>query len=152
MVDGPGGEHVWDTPVSALTSGIMKANLSGQCLYALSAIFTKCTLLVLYLRIFRPALQSVNQIWIGIGFIVISHIAMAIAQIAILVPRPGETWFNSTGKEDQDAATTIVAAQGVFSSVTDIFVLCIPISLVIGLHMPFHKKAGVCAIFMTGLM
>lgn len=152
LVDGPGGENVWDLPISRITSGVMKAHLAGQCMYALASIFTKSTLLFLYLRIFRPAFRAVNLIWFGIAFILLSHIACTIAQIVILVPRPGKTWFSTTTDKVQDAATTVVAAQGVISVLTDFYVLCIPMSLAVGLHLPIARKVGVCAIFLTGLM
>jgi len=119
---------------------------------------TKIALLVLYLRIFKPALRAVNEIWVGIGFVLISHVAIAIAAIAIQVPKRGESWLVSGLKSGagggyvQKQATAVVAAQGVISSVTDFLVLCIPIRLVVGLHLPTGKKVGVYVIFMSGLM
>ncbi|KAF2742829.1 hypothetical protein M011DRAFT_481299 [Sporormia fimetaria CBS 119925] len=152
LADGPGGEHVWDIPVSRITAGTMKANLAGQCLYALCSIFTKTALLFLYLRIFSPARRAAVLIWAGVALTVVSHVAGAIAQIVILVPRGGRSWFSTTSSNIQDAATKSIAAQGVISVVTDFYVLCIPISLALQLHLPLARKFGVCAIFMTGLI
>jgi len=152
VVDGPGGEHLWDIPVSRITPAVMKVNLATQCVYALASIFIKCALLILYLRIFRPCSEAVILIWVGVAFVLASHIGASIASIRILVPRNGRTWFGTTNSSIQNEATKMVAAQGVLSVVTDVYVLAIPMSLVTGLHLPFNRKVGVCAIFATGFM
>jgi hypothetical protein len=152
MVDGPGGEHIWDTPISHVTEAIMKCNLASQCVFALASIFIKSTLLILYLRIFRPSHRATIMIWAGVVFVVIFHVAGAIAVIVILHPKKGASWFDGKGNTVATNATRMVAAQGVISVVTDFYCLIIPMQLVVGLHLPRGRKFGVAAIFLTGLM
>lgn len=144
---------MWDIPLIRITASIMKANLSAQCLYALASIFTKSTLLILYLRLFAPSKRAVLLIWAGLAIVVVSHVAICVAQVKVLVPKPGASWFKTArGSSVQNKATKIVAAQGIISIVTDFYVLCVPMSSVWALQLPKARKVGVAAIFGTGLM
>ena len=46
----------------------------------------------------------------------------------------------------------ISITQAVFGSVTDVFLLLLPVVQVMRLHMPLRKRLGVAAIFMSGLL
>ncbi|KAJ0106888.1 hypothetical protein J7T55_014964 [Diaporthe amygdali] len=55
---------------------------------------------------------------------------------------------NRCGRRSIDVS----AAQGLFGAVTDLYVLTIPISSVLALHLPKKRKIGVLGIFLTGLL
>lgn len=125
-----------------------------MCLYALAAIFVKCTLLVLYLRIFRPIGRAVYMIWSGIVVIILFYVICIVYSAVQCLPRRGGSgWL---GRYAQHACPQsqleLSAAQGIFSTISDFYVLFIPIQLVSGLQMPVGRKIGVIGIFLTGLM
>jgi len=43
-------------------------------------------------------------------------------------------------------------AQGIFNTMSDFYVLAIPLHMVWGLNLPLHRKVGVSAIFLAGLL
>lgn len=168
VLEYPLGIHEWDVPVGRLTIGYVKvsntcmfgchpngvkANMASLVVYAIAAIFVKTTLLMLYLRIFRPSLRANVMIWMGIVLIVLFYLACAIAYIILFVPRPGgnPAWGVMT-KHTTDVILNIAAAQGVVGCLQDIYILTIPIHLVVGLRLPLGRKIGVVAIFLTGLL
>ncbi|KAF2726751.1 hypothetical protein EJ04DRAFT_480099 [Polyplosphaeria fusca] len=154
MLDGPLGEHVWDVSLASIGAPFQKSNLASQALICLAALFTKTTLLVLYLRIFRPSYHATIMIWAGIAVIVVAYIAFAVAAIAVYVPAPGheEQWGMTKDSSKTTALMNITSVSGVFGIVSDFYILFIPMHLVVGLHLPFGKKVGVCGIFLTGFL
>ncbi|KAH7387002.1 hypothetical protein DE146DRAFT_666327 [Phaeosphaeria sp. MPI-PUGE-AT-0046c] len=153
MLEYPLGRHEWDVPVGRLTTGYVKANMASLIVYALTATCVKVTLLLLYLRIFRPSHQANIMIWLGIAFVALFYLACAVAYIILFVPRPGG---NSAWGVMSHRTTMIImntaAAQGVFGCVQDLYILMIPIHLVSGLRLARRKKIGVIALFLTGAL
>jgi len=154
MLNGILGIHTWDVPVGHLTAAFLKTNLASQCLYDLTAIFVKVSLLVLYLRIFKPSDRARIMIWAGIVFIVLFYTACVIAAVVIYVPPRSEPngWISLRPASVYTALLNIVAVQGFIGILTDFYILFIPMHMVLGLHLPLGRKVGVCAIFMTGLI
>jgi len=70
------------------------------------------------------------------------------------VPRKGESGWLSPAAQYRcsQPELELSAAQGVFSTISDFYVLFIPIQLISGLQMPIGRKVGVIGIFLTGLM
>ena len=72
------------------------------------------------------------------------------------MPRPGEpddlmTWM-LRAQESRFPSAHLALAQGVFGTLSDIYLLVVPIRSVFQLHLPTRRKLGVSAIFMTGIM
>lgn len=44
------------------------------------------------------------------------------------------------------------AAQGIFSTVSDFYVLALPIALTLSIQLNLKRKLGLCAVFLTGLL
>ncbi|KAF2242994.1 hypothetical protein BU26DRAFT_609705 [Trematosphaeria pertusa] len=153
MLDGPLGEHVWDVSLASIGAPFQKSNLGSQTLYSLAALFTKITLLVLYLRIFHPSYRANIMIWVGIVVVALAYVAFAIASIIVYVPPPGhpEQWAMTKSAAKTTALLNITAVVGVFGIVSDFYILLIPMHLVVGLHLPLGRKLGVSGIFLTGL-
>jgi hypothetical protein len=119
----------------------------------MAAIFVRASLLYLYLRLFKPVGRTVIVIWGGIVFIIVGYIALGIITTIFylqsadpaLVERGGSTRLTT-------AVMTVSSGQGVLGSVSDIYILLIPLRLVGLMHLPLGRKLGVCAIFLTGLL
>ena len=46
----------------------------------------------------------------------------------------------------------LASAQGIFSTVSDFYVLALPIALTLSVQLNLKRKLGLCAIFLTGLL
>jgi hypothetical protein len=127
--------------------------MASLVIYPITATCIKTTLLLLYLRIFRPSHRANLMIWTGIVFVNIFYLSLATTYIILFVPRPGgnKAW----GVMSHRTTITIfnlAAAQGVVGWVQDLYILIIPIHLVAGLRLAPRKKLGVIALFLTGLL
>lgn len=94
------------------------------------------------------------MIWAGIAFTIVVYIGTAISTVILYTPRSGGEmgWMAPKTASVETALLTVPAAQGVIGVVTDFYILCIPIHLVLGLQMPLGRKIGVFGIFFTGFM
>ena len=85
------------------------------------------------------------MIWAGIAFTVILYVGTTITSVALYVPRHGgeRGWMAPKSDAVMEALLAVPAAQGIIGIVTDFYTLCIPIHLVVGLHLPLGRKIGV---------
>ena len=125
-------------------------------LYAVSAFFVKFSLFLLYLRLFKPNQTSRWLICGGIVVCGLFYSASIISNCALCIPRPGQgndtaAWRSKFGKcyilTDQ-----LAIVQSVFGTISDIYLLVIPIRSVFQLQLPTNRKFGISAIFMIGLV
>lgn len=130
-----------------------KANMSSLVLYAITAVSVKVSLLLLYLRIFRPSHRANIMIWLGIAWVTLFYLACIIAYLLLFVPRPGgnSDWGVMTHRTTL-RILDLAAASGVIGCVQDLYILAIPIQLVAGLRLQKKKKIGVIALFLTGFL
>ncbi|KAF1993950.1 hypothetical protein P154DRAFT_476766 [Amniculicola lignicola CBS 123094] len=154
IVKGPLGEHTWDVPISRLTPPYSKSNMASQCLYAVASLFVKVTLLIFYLRLFSPVPQTRVMIWIGVVLTIVVYIGTATSAVILYTPRGGGEagWMAPKPENIQSALLTVPAVQGLIGVVIDFYILCIPVHLVLGLHLPLGRKIGVVGIFCTGFI
>lgn len=140
-------------------------------LYAISAIFLKSALLILYRRIFRLASLVNAIIWASLVVIVLFYFICTMFSISTCAPSLDKhnmqpidpANFNTTEFLDHYRQTQTNSACGtplirvaigasIFSVVSDFYLLVLPIGLTLNVNLPFAKKVGVCAIFLTGLL
>ncbi|OTB13230.1 hypothetical protein K445DRAFT_368672 [Daldinia sp. EC12] len=153
------GPHQWDAPISSVTPQSIQL---AQCLlnlFSVAAIFIKTSLLMLYLRIFRPSRTARAFIWLGIVLITTFYISNIISAAIFCNP---SIWASTTNQIEflgavnfsgcRDPLRHISATQGVFSPVSDAYVLIIPIFLVSGLQLPRMRRIGIVTIFLIGLI
>lgn len=127
--------------------------MADICVYEITTLVTKVSLLLLYLRIFKVAREAAIMVWTGIVFITMFYLASFAAQAAMCFPRGSENWFDATlAPRCGMPQVRLAAVQGVVGILTDFYALAIPFVLVTRLQMTNSKKAGVAAIFLTGLM
>lgn len=67
-------------------------------------------------------------------------------------PRGGEGWLQSAQTARCRSSVNMDYAQGIFGVISDFYILILPMPNVFKLHLPFRKKIGIAAIFMTGFL
>ncbi|KAI2780489.1 hypothetical protein F4815DRAFT_470442 [Daldinia loculata] len=153
------GPHQWNVPLSTITPEYIRGSVVVTCLYGASAIFIKTSLLVLYLRIFRPSRAATITIWLGIGLIVTFYITAIITTAILCNPSQWPPTSNpiefaaAQGKGNcNQPQLHLSSVQGIFSTLSDFYVLVIPTALIWGLQLPLMRRVGIVAIFLVGLI
>ncbi|RYC59115.1 hypothetical protein CHU98_g7089 [Xylaria longipes] len=149
--------HQWNVRLSAITPAYVRGSIVLFCLYSATVLFIKTSLLVLYLRIFKPARIARILIWIGILLITLFYLACIV--ISAIFCNPAQ-WSGHIGPVEflelqarsncNRPQLDLSAAQGIFSTVSDAYILVIPTILVSGLRLPLRRRIGICAIFLIG--
>ena len=72
------------------------------------------------------------------------------------MPKPGQqnddaTWL-LRGVKAGVPSQILSIVQSAFGTISDIYLLVIPIQMIFQLHLPFQRKIGVSAIFMIGIL
>ncbi|RYP80359.1 hypothetical protein DL769_002508 [Monosporascus sp. CRB-8-3] len=149
----PEGRHGWDIPIGeALINHYWLEAIFGSLLvYSLSNMFTKLTLLALYLRIFKPAAWACSAIWIGIVITILFYIATFIGYLGLCVRIGAPVWSSMQNIRCANNNLMISKAQGWYGLISDVYILTIPLSLVSRLKLNPRRKLGVIAVFLTGL-
>ena len=114
------------------------------------------SLFLLYLRLFKPNKITRWLIYGGIFACGIFYSASIISNCAFCMPKPGQpnddaTWL-SRAVECSLPSQHLAIAQAVFGTISDIYLLVIPIQSIFQLKLPTERKIGVSAIFMIGIM
>ncbi|KAF2676574.1 hypothetical protein K458DRAFT_437229 [Lentithecium fluviatile CBS 122367] len=156
---GPGkwlGLHQYDIRAMSITKSYIVRVLVTLNLYAGGAFFVKLSLFLLYLRLFKPNALTRWLVYIGIAACGIMYSVSIILNTVLVVPskNEGDSTLAWTTKAQKFAgpSLSLAIAQGAFGSVSDIYLLVVPVQSVFNLHMPTSRKLGVSAIFMTGLV
>ena len=72
------------------------------------------------------------------------------------MPKPGQRSDDATwllrGVEAGVPSRILAIVQSAFGTLSDIYLLVIPIQMIFQLHLPFQRKVGVSAIFMIGIL
>ncbi|XXH03911.1 hypothetical protein Hte_010319 [Hypoxylon texense] len=141
------------------TAAAARLTLVNNCLYALASIFLKSALQALYLRIFRPARSAKILIWVSLIVILLFYLIIMLANIGICAPpiAGGNMPEMPLDTFDPDYGCTapqkpLWVTMGVFSVVTDFYLLAIPVGLTLNVRLALGRKIGVCCIFLTGLL
>ncbi|KAI1455295.1 hypothetical protein F4805DRAFT_436287 [Annulohypoxylon moriforme] len=159
ILGNPLGPHQWDVPLSKITPKFIQGCIIVADLYSSSAMLLKTSLLVLYLRMFRIDKTANILIWIGIALIVCFYSACIIGTSYLCRQsqwpsnaNPVEFLILQSESGCNHPQLNLAAGQGVFSTVSDIYVLVIPIKLIWGLRLPLRRRVGICSIFLVGLL
>lgn len=122
-------------------------------------MFLKSALQALYLRIFRPARGAKTLIWVSLIVILLFYLIILLVNIGICAPpiADGNTPEMPLDTFDPDDGCTVPqkplwVTMGVFSVVTDFYLLAIPVGLTLNVRLALRRKIGVCCIFLTGLL
>ncbi|KAJ5098292.1 hypothetical protein N7532_005293 [Penicillium argentinense] len=142
------GKHMWDVPLAHLTPSFMKLNVIAAILYCAATGFTKCSVLVFYLRIF-PSRNFHIAVWtivfIAAGYSVASILAN------ILSCSPVAMAWDLTITEGHCMNRPVFyfanAGLGIF---TDFATVIVPIPWLRRLQMPLRQKVAVSGILAMG--
>lgn len=149
----PLGKHQWDIPVSEITDDFIRNTLEGVLLQYLSVMFIKLSILVFYLKIFKPVKWARIAIWIGLVAVLAFYMITIVVLLVICIPRSGQTWLEvAMTRRWTSAAIDTALAGSWFGTIADFYILAIPIRLLSTLKLSRKHKFGVIAIFLTGLM
>ncbi|CAL8574731.1 hypothetical protein XPA_000684 [Xanthoria parietina] len=136
------GKHLWAIKEQDYVEFIKWIKV-GEVVYVLAMLATKVSILLLYLRIFRPSrtmriVIHVN-LWINVAVYVIGFGA-------------GISWFVGPKATGEVSGRVLGLASAIFNSVSDIAILLIPISMVWTLKMAKERKLAISAVFTTGII
>jgi hypothetical protein len=129
---------------------------AANCLYATAALFAKLSLFCLYLKLFKIRTITRWLIYIGMVTCVVYYTASVIAEFIWYVPPPGRPrtameWFTHS-REARDHPNQLSIVQGGFGTLSDIYLLIIPVQSVLALRMSLAKRIGVSLVFSTGIL
>ncbi|KAH2314271.1 hypothetical protein KXV64_004001 [Aspergillus fumigatus] len=127
------GRHAWDVTLAKFAEFDKYARpLTAPAIY-----FTKLTLLLLYLRLFLLNRPVKFGIWGGIVFCTIYYTA---------------AFFLNLFLRDLHALSKLAYSVGVFSVVSDVYIITLPLLAIVQLRLSRAKKWRVAAVFLTGLL
>lgn len=136
--------------------GERQSTIATFNLYAASAFCVKLSLFLLYLRLFKPNKVTRWLIYGGSVACAIFYSASIISSCALCMPKPGQPDDNAAwilrAPECGLALRHLAIVQAVFSTISDMYLLVIPIRSIFQLKLPVERKIGVSAIFMIGIM
>ena len=132
----PGDEGPKQHSYTMISAYLAKLGLVGAIVQEPTIFFTKISLLLLYCCLFSPDKWTKIAIFVGAAVIFSAYTLMMF--LYIFLPY-----------QDQ---LLVIEAVGAFNVVSDVYLLCLPIAVVSRLQLPWRKKLGVSAIFLTGLL
>ncbi|KKK18675.1 hypothetical protein P175DRAFT_0536098 [Aspergillus ochraceoroseus IBT 24754] len=141
------GRHMWDVPIVWLSTALKYFTIA-QYIYLTLTATVKLTFLFFYYRIFHPQHKIKYLITFGIVFVAITHITILFLTIFSCAPvshawnaaSPGRCWNPKI----------LPYLSGALSSVTDLYVLILPIRSLWDLNMTTRRKLRLAAVFGLG--
>jgi len=150
------GGHMWDIKALDITKATLQKTLASVCLYAVAALFVKLSILCLYLRLFKVKTTVRWLIYGGMAACSILYTASVISNMILFVPPPGQpqtlAGWSAKAAAIGNNANHLAIFQGAFGTLSDIYLLVIPVQSILVLNLPLAKRIGVSLIFMTGII
>ncbi|KAI1335016.1 hypothetical protein F5Y15DRAFT_399312 [Xylariaceae sp. FL0016] len=150
------GRHFWD--LSALVfmnfQQPMKYLTFSMFLTLLTSTLMRLSLFTLFLRLFRPARYASLLVWIGIVVTLANWIVGTVLNGVFCIPHKGDGGWASPANFDRCkiAQSTVTSSSGVVGTVTDFYLMAIPLGLIWQLNLLKTRKAGAAAVFLTGMI
>ena len=129
-----------------------KIVLGCEMSYGPTILFTKLSLLLLYLRLFSLDRNIKYAIYFGIMANLVFYAATTVILGTLCLPRHGQGWSESAQTARCRHSIVMDYPFGIFGVVSDFYIFIIPIPIVINMNLPLRKKIGVLAIFATGFL
>ncbi len=130
----------------------LQLHFASDILIGPATFFAKLSLLLLYLRIFAPQRHMRYLIYLGIGFGFCIYWVLVPIEAYFCAPAAGQSWDPVTLGPKCLKSVPVGVVQGPLNTLEDIFILVLPISSVMNLHLPLKRKLQVLGIFMTGIL
>ncbi|KAH6711945.1 hypothetical protein BKA61DRAFT_611860 [Leptodontidium sp. MPI-SDFR-AT-0119] len=140
------GVHIWDVPLYKFMR-YMNLGIYGGITYSLSTLFTKTSILLLYLRLshdyyFRVVIYMV--MFIAVGYSLCGTFAF------LYLCQPIRKLWDFTVPGKCVNISKVFLAGAALNAGTDLIMLLLPVWLLWPLHLPAGQKIGVTLILMTG--
>ncbi|KAJ6005752.1 hypothetical protein N7451_003696 [Penicillium sp. IBT 35674x] len=142
------GKHMWDVPLSDFSPMFNKLNLIAAIVYCAATGFTKCSVLVFYLRIF-PSRKFHMAVWTLVFIAAGYSVASVLANLLSCHP-VAKSWDSTitTGYcMNRPVFYFANAGLGIF---TDFATVAVPIPWIRRLQMPIRQKIAVAAVLAMG--
>ncbi|KAI1451702.1 hypothetical protein F4805DRAFT_463506 [Annulohypoxylon moriforme] len=143
--NGPAGPHMWDVPLIRITKSYLEESLATASLFSIASITVKTSILAFFLRLFRPYRAARIMSWVGIVITVLFYTAWMIPTWPLCIPN------FSTSTTCTQFIGHMSNAYGIFSSISDFYILFIPMYMIQHLKLPTHHKYSIAGVFLTGL-
>ncbi|OJJ32283.1 hypothetical protein ASPWEDRAFT_44375 [Aspergillus wentii DTO 134E9] len=144
-----GGNHQWDIPKDNMVL-FLKASYIINVIYSPLILTVKLSILFMLARFFAPYPVPVYFIYIFSGVLVAYTIAATVVKIRICMPISA-FW---QGTEATSGACLhvlkVFLSDTIFSVITDLVILALPIILIPLLHLPLMKKFKIVLILAAG--
>lgn len=153
---GSTGEHplsvVYQLRYLTWRCAIKKQVIAFMLSYNLTAFLTKLSLLLLYLRIFKPNKTTRYAVYLGVVVNFLFYLSTFIVMASFCIPRPHQSFLETIFGQRCQRANDLSYPQGIFGVVSDFYIFFLPMPAVFQLNLPMRKKIGVALIFMTGFL
>ncbi|KAJ5746202.1 hypothetical protein N7520_011384 [Penicillium odoratum] len=141
-------KHMWDVPLDTYSPMFSKLNLVAAIIYCAATGFTKCSVLIFYLRIF-PSRKFHIAVW-TIVFIAAGYsVASILANIFSCNPiaKSWDLTITTGSCMNRPVFYFANAGLGIF---TDFATVAVPIPWIYRLQMPTRQKVAVCGVLAMG--
>ena len=115
-------------------------------LLAFALVFSKLSILVLYLRVFGPDPKTRRAIWVTIAFTTCESLFILPTTCALCTPKVGQPW-NLFTMPDCFRLIYVAPVQGVLNVVVDILILLLPLLMLRKLQLSRQRLYQLSAIF-----
>ncbi|KAI0534170.1 integral membrane protein [Xylaria digitata] len=146
------GRHAWDIPLTALTTAYEL--LAVTILYSVASALVELSLLALFHRLFSPSTRSKILIRFGIVFTTVLYVAALVLCIYYNIPHLDDMgWIDPVFMSSvQSADLPLAVIFGILGTVTDLYVVAIPLASVARLKLLTSRKIGLAGLFATGFL
>ncbi|KAI1445297.1 hypothetical protein F5Y02DRAFT_418100 [Annulohypoxylon stygium] len=122
-----------------------QASLATAMLFAIASITVKTSILIFILRLFSRFRAARIMSWIGIVAVIIFYVSYVIPSLVLCVPNM------STTASCSKFEAAMSNAHGIFSTVSDLYILFIPVYMIGNLQLSPRSKYSLAGVFLTGL-
>lgn len=129
----------------------METSYLGCILVPPAMVFTKLTVFLMYLQLFRPFKFLRICVYIGATITILFYGAAEICWMVFLTPRKGQSFASLANTPRLLKAGDLSIPVAAVGLGIDLYLLVLPISVVVQLNLPTRRKIRVILIFLTGL-
>lgn len=149
------GFHQWDITVRELSKEQLLLSLVIWAVYGPCLWFIKVCLFVLYLEIFGLLRWLRHLAIFGIVTTGLFYFASMVAFLVLCSPQSGHSqiaYLTALASPKCSKSMPLATVIGAVSVASDLYLVVLPLPAVWSLQLPFHRKIGVSAMFLTGFI
>ncbi|KAI9746903.1 MAG: hypothetical protein M1815_004892 [Lichina confinis] len=143
------GRHIWDLPMSYMIPRYFKFQISVYLLYAPTNVCVKCSIFLLYLRIFQFRTGITRLTWFVIFTIVGFYFAAFF--VVLFACRPWNKKLNPLIPGKCINSIAIAVLSSIHNIIIDLAAFLLPIREVLKLRISRREKIQLTAVFAAGL-